>query len=197
MTQPPTPAPPKPTPPAPPATPEPKAPEKPPWGDDFDPERAWNLVTGLRGDKEKLKTQLEEAAADREELETLRNEKLSAGDKALKEAVEKAQEEAKSAVESQWKPKYQAAQLRGIASGVITDKDQLNSFLAITDPAKFVGDDGEIDEQKVMGHLTAIFVSKTPPPRQWGQHSGNQPPERAGAAGRAALEKRHGVKNSS
>lgn len=28
--------------------------EKPPWGDDFDAEKAWNLVKGLRSDKETL-----------------------------------------------------------------------------------------------------------------------------------------------
>ena len=31
-----------------------KAPETPPWGDDFDPEKAWKLVQNLRADKEKL-----------------------------------------------------------------------------------------------------------------------------------------------
>jgi hypothetical protein len=51
---------------APAATPN-VAPETPPWGDDFDPARAWNLVQNLRADKEKLTgkvTDFEKAAQD-------------------------------------------------------------------------------------------------------------------------------------
>lgn len=32
----------------------PAAPEKPPWGEDFDAEKAWNLVQNLRADKDRL-----------------------------------------------------------------------------------------------------------------------------------------------
>jgi hypothetical protein len=54
--------------PAPTPTPDPAPdPPKPPWGsdEDFNPEKAWNLITNLRGDIEKLKPQ----AAKAKELE--------------------------------------------------------------------------------------------------------------------------------
>lgn len=173
--------------------------DTPPWGDDFDPEKAWSLVKNLRGDKEKQKQQLEQAAADREELERLRNEKLTADERALQEAVEKAQAEARSAAESEWRPKYQTAQLRGIAGSIIKDPDRLESFMSITDSSKFVGEDGDIDQEKVMGHLTAIFVANQPPPspRQWGQYSGpGNPPKEPGEGGKAEAAKRFGTKTS-
>jgi hypothetical protein len=173
-----------------------------PWGDDenFDPSKAKSLIKNLRGDKTKLQTQLEQAAADREELETLRRERLSADEKALQDAADKAAAEAQAAADAKWGPKYLTSELKSCAAQVIKDKDDLASFMAFADPSKFVGEDGEIDEEKVMGHLTALYVGRSTRQQapQWGQHSGNQrPPGQAGDAGRAALEKRHGVKQSS
>jgi len=40
-----------------------------PWGDDFDPKKAWNLVKGLREDKAKLRSQRDELAAKLAEIE--------------------------------------------------------------------------------------------------------------------------------
>lgn len=181
--------------------PNPPADQKPPWGDDFDAEKAWNLIKNLRGDKDKLKSDLEQqATADREELEKLRNERLSADERALKEAKEQAANEARSEADAQWRSRYLTSELKGIAASVIKDGDQLKSFMAITDPSKFVGENGEIDEEKVMGHLTALYVGSQQQraPRQWGQYSApGEPIEKPGATARAALEKRHGVKNSS
>lgn len=65
----------------------------------------------------------------------------------------------------------------------------------------FLSDNGEIDKEKVMGHLTAIHVATQPQTqpsqRSWGQHTGQPAGAAGGDAGRAALEKRHGVKNPS
>jgi hypothetical protein len=50
----------------------PAAPETPPWGADFDPSRAWSLIQGLRGDKEKLSGKVsafEKAAQERADAE--------------------------------------------------------------------------------------------------------------------------------
>jgi hypothetical protein len=46
--------------------------EAPPWGDNFDPSRAWSLIQGLRGDKEKLTGKVsafEKAAQERADAE--------------------------------------------------------------------------------------------------------------------------------
>ena len=135
------------------------------------------------------------------ELETLRNEKLSADEKAVKEATQKAQADAKAAADAEWRPKYLASQLKSLAAGVLSDPEQLASFMAVTDAGKFAGEDGEIDEDKVIGHLTALFGggggSKVGQPQQrpnWGQHSGgNTASTRPGDAGRAAAAKRFGT----
>ncbi len=135
------------------------------------------------------------------ELEALRGEKLTADEKAVKAAADKAAADARSAADADWRPKYQAAQLRSMASIVIKDADQLNAFIAVTDPAKFAGDDGEIDEQKVSGHLTALFGAKPTAgsggkPPAWGQNSGGTPPSRPGESGRAEAAKRFGAKST-
>lgn len=141
-------------------------------------------------------------------LQELEDGKLNADQKALKDAVTKAANDAKSAADAEWRPKYQASELKSVASQVLKG-EQLKSFMAVTDPAKFAGDDGEIDEEMVMGHLTAIFgVGGQQGGQQqsgnghqqqpsWGQHSGGTgTPVRPGEAGRAEATKRFGAKTT-
>ena len=68
--------------------------------------------------------------------------------------------------------------------------------MAVTDPAKFAGENGEIDEEKVKGHLNALFgAAQQQQQRQWGQHSGGTgAPTTPGAAGKAEAQKRFGAK---
>lgn len=137
--------------------------------------------------------------AMQQELENLRNEKLSASDKALKEAATQAAAQAKADADAAWLPKFQQAQLKSIAAPIIGDVDRLNAFLSTADPAKFAGENGEIDEGKVAGHLTALFGAQSPqqqqPARNWGQHSGGTgTPATPGSAGKAEAAKRFGSK---
>lgn len=172
--------------------------QDPPWGSDFDPSKAWNTIKSLREIEKTHKSQLAQGAADREELERLRNEKLSADERAVKEAKEQAAAEAKTASDAEWSAKYLTSELKGIAAGVIRDDKELESFMELVDPKKFATADGGIDKDKLMGHLTALYVGRGGTPPQWGQYSApGQPPQRPGEQGRTALEKRHGVKNSS
>lgn len=137
-------------------------------------------------------------------LQELENAQLSATDKALKEAATKAATDAKSAADAEWMPKLQAAQLKSIAAPILNDAERLNAFLAMANPAHFVGDNGEIDEEKVAGQLTALFGAnqgagsqqqQQQPPRNWGQHSGGTgTPATPGAAGIAEAAKRYGKK---
>jgi hypothetical protein len=132
------------------------------------------------------------------QLEENATERLSASDKAVREATAKAVADARAAAEAELRPKYQAAQLKSAAGLVIKDKEQLESFLAITDPGKFAGEDGEIDEEKVVGHLTALLGAPGQQQggqqqRNWGQQSGGQPPSKPGSAGLAAAGKRFGT----
>lgn len=145
----------------------------------------------------------EQIAALQQENEELKNAQLSASDKAIKEAATKAAGEAKAAADAGWSVKYLTSELKSLAASVITDKEQLAAFMAVTDPAKFAGNGGEIDEEKVMGHLTALFggaankngqQQPNGQQRAWGQHSGGTgTPLKPGEAGMAAAAKRFGT----
>lgn len=56
--------------------------ETPPWGDDFDAERAWTLVQNLRGDKAKTQVERDELAA---QIKAVEDAKLSDQDRVAKE----------------------------------------------------------------------------------------------------------------
>lgn len=129
------------------------------------------------------------------ELDTLRGEKLSADEKALEEAKKQAADDARHAEREALTPRLLRAELKGIASQVLSG-DKLTAWLDDIDPSKFTNSDGEIDEEKVMGKLTALFgvQSQETPRRNWGQyaHSGAAPGSKPGDAGRAEAKKRFG-----
>lgn len=90
----------------------------------------------------------------------------------------------------------QTEQLRGIV-GTVLPPGQRDDFVEYARLDAFRGEDGQLDTEKVMGHLTAIYAATQPQqPRQWGQYSGGQPGEKPGAAARSALQKRHGVRDT-
>jgi hypothetical protein len=94
-----------------------------------------------------------------------------------------------------------SAQLQAVAAQVLTP-DQLTAFTAVADAQKFAGENGEIDADRVVSNLRTVFgISDTPRTQQsqpnWGQGTGLPPGRQPGDHGRAALEKRHGVKNPS
>src|ERR1700681_2700055 len=61
-----------------------------------------------------------------------------------------------AALSARVRPPSSSAQLKEIAGKVLSG-DQLNSFVSVADPKAFAGDNGDIDESRVMGHLTALF----------------------------------------
>lgn len=129
------------------------------------------------------------------ELDGLRDKQLSADQKAVKDA-EKA---ARLAADAEWMPKLQTAQLRAIA-GEVLKGDELESWMFGRNPAAFANDQGEVDREKVMGHLTATGGGQNDQQqsngqqRDWGQHSGGAGGSllKPGANGLAAAEKRFG-----
>lgn len=129
------------------------------------------------------------------ELDTLRGDKLTADEKALKTA----REEAAAAATAELLPKLLASDVKAIASGVISG-EQLKSFMSIVNPAAFTGTDGQIDESKVMTALTGMFGAQTPqaPAQRWqnaGQYASPPPPGRPGEAGLAEAARRFGDAN--
>lgn len=133
------------------------------------------------------------------ELGQLRDEKLSADEKTLKAARAEATQAAADATRAEYLPKLQAAEVKSIASGVISG-DRLKAFMEFADPSKFVGDSGDIDEVKVMGALTAMYGApqqNQTSGQRWqnaGQYAPPPPPRKPGEGGRAELERRFGAK---
>jgi hypothetical protein len=127
----------------------------------------------------------QQVAELKSEVESLKSEKLTADEKALKQATKEAADAARAEAEAKYRPQMQALQVKAIASTILAG-DQLSSFCDIVNPNALLGADGEVDESRVMGALTAMFGQSnqpTPPPSQrWqnaGQHSAPPPPSNA------------------
>ncbi len=131
-------------------------------------------------------------------LDALETEKLSADEKAIKAARAEASTAAAEAAKAEFLPKLQAAEVKSIAAEIIKG-DQLKTFLSVVNPAAFVGDNGEIDESKVMGALTGMFGAPSQAPQQrWqnaGQYAPPPPPGRPGESGRAEAARRFGTQS--
>lgn len=139
--------------------------------------------------------QVAELQAKNEELEA---KALSADEKALKAVRDEAFKQARAQADAEYLPQLRAAKVHSIASTIVSG-DRLNAFMDIVDPAKLLGDDGAVDESKVMGYLTAMYGSEQPGPRQpqwqnFGQYTPPPPPQKSGAGGIAEAQKRFGKK---
>ena len=87
-----------------------------------------------------------------------------------------------------------AEQIRTHAAKFL-DGPQLDAFVNAANPAVFTNASGTVDEEKVAGHLTALFATGEPSQqRNWGQSSAaGGPSSQPGDDARSALKKRHGV----
>lgn len=134
------------------------------------------------------------------ENENLKTERMSADEKALKDAREEAAKQARAEAEAQYLPQIRAAKVQSIASGIVSG-DRLSAFMDVVDTSKLLDESGQVSEEKVMGYLTAMYgtTQQAPPagPRwqNFGQHSPPPPPQAAGAGGIAEAQKRFGKKN--
>lgn len=140
------------------------------------------------------------------ENDSLKAEKMTADEKALKAARDEAFKQAQQEAQAQYLPQIQRSAVQSIAANIVAG-DKLNAFLDIVSPqlpdGKFqpptavLGDDGQVSEEKVMGYLTAMYGTSQAPPagQRWqnfGQYSPPPPPQKAGAGGQAEAEKRFG-----
>lgn len=127
-------------------------------------------------------------------LEELEGERLTADQKAVKEATERAAAEARAAVEAEFRPRLDQSALRSAAAGFLNG-EQLELFVATTNPAAFYGENGGVDTEKVTTYLSSLFGQKPgPQPRPaWGQHTGVPPQAVPGAAGKAEALRRQGI----
>jgi hypothetical protein len=128
-------------------------------------------------------------------IHELENAQLSADEKALKDAVDQAKADATAQVQALYLPRLQLSEIRSVAASIL-DEEQLDGWLEGLNPAKFVGEDGEVDKDKVMTSLTAMFGrsrQQSSQPRQWGQYTNQTPATgQPGSAGRAEAQRRFG-----
>lgn len=141
-------------------------------------------------------------------LQQYDDSKLKPDEKVVKDARTEAAKQAKDAADAEWSRKYLRSEVKSIAAGVIKDRDQLGTFMEMIDPTKFANEAGEVDEEMVMGKLTAMFGGSGEgngqqqgggqqaggqQQRNWGQHSGGAGAVdngRPGDAGRAEAARR-------
>lgn len=130
-------------------------------------------------------------------VETLESEKLSSDEKALKAVRDEAFKQARSEAEAEFLPQLRAAKVQSIASQIVSG-DKLSAFMDIVDPSKLLGEDGSVDETKVMGYLTAMYGGEPqqagPRWQNFGQYTPPPPPQKTGAGGTAEAERRFGKK---
>ena len=145
--------------------------QTPPWGDpaNFDPEKAWSLIQGLKADKEKL--------ASRPVLDDAAKQKLAEYDKfveAQKTEAQKAQEELHrwQSDAEKWRGAAVASTVRALAATDFADPDDA---VRNVDPAQYLGADGVIDEKAIATDLAKLLDAK-PHYRRNAEQSGPRPP---------------------
>ena len=141
---------------APQVQPEPAAaaPASPPWGDDFDAEKAWNLVQNLRADKERLQqrpTLTDEQKSRLAELDRL--------EEASRTDLERAQQAAQ-----QHESRAQAlldrtvrAEVKAMAAAGFADPEDAPAFL---DLKKYASADGDVDAAAIQADLADLLARK-------------------------------------
>lgn len=127
----------------------------PPWGSDadFNPEKAWNLIQGLKADKEKLSA--------REFLDDDARAKLAEYDKLVEasktDQERQAEELARWQQDAQkWRSEAVTARVQALAADFADPTDAI----AAIDPAKYLDAGGQIDEAAITADLNALLERK-------------------------------------
>jgi hypothetical protein len=165
----------------PPAPPAPPASPTPPWGDDFDAEKAWNLVQNLRADKEKLASRpVLDDDSKRKLAEYERLEQASKSELERKtEEVTRWQSEAEK-----WRTVSVASTIQALAAGEFADPtDAVNAL----DPTKYLDAGGQVDNEAIKKDL-ADLLERKPHYRRNGEPAAPRvpAPNRAQGAGGSA-----------
>jgi hypothetical protein len=132
---------------------------KPPWGDDFDPEKAWKLVENLRADN-KARTSAEVAKLQKQiaDLKPLADEAQALKD-AKKSDVERLTEQLTALQSSVRDARTQAlrGEIKALAAKEFADPEDAAAFL---DPSKYLNDNGQYDEAAVKADLEDLLKRK-------------------------------------
>lgn len=165
-----------------------QAQQAPPWGSDeeFNPEKAWNLIQGLRADKEKLASRpILDEDAQRKLAEYERLEQAS------KTELERKSEEATrwQSEAERWRKMSVGSQIQALAAADFADPDDAVRAL---DPAKYLDSGGEIDQAAIKADLASLLEAK-PHYRRQQQDAGPRIPapnhaQGSGANGRSGAD---------
>lgn len=129
-------------------------PEAPPWGENFDAEKAWNLIQNLRADKEKLaKRPVLDEDAQRKLSEYQRLEEASKTELERKtEELTRWQSEAEK-----WRTASVGHRIEALAATDFADPtDAVNAL----DPTKYLDAGGQIDGEAIKRDLAALLEAK-------------------------------------
>ncbi|MBF6085213.1 hypothetical protein IU485_27985 [Nocardia cyriacigeorgica] len=145
----------------------------------------------------------EDAKRLTDRIAELEREKLTEDQRTQADAIEAAKAAAAEEARQQLMPQLRGAELRGFAS-IVLSGDRLNNWLDTVNAEAFVGEDGHVDGDKVVTHLTALFGEASPagaspvaaPPRHPNYGQGQSGAGRAprGESGRAEAIRRGWVK---
>lgn len=140
--------------------------DTPPWGEDFDPEKAWSLVQNLRADKERL--QKRPGLSDEQKQKLAEYDRLA---EASKTELERAQEAAKRNGEQAQALLTRAvsAEVKALA-GEFADPSDAAAFL---DLKKYATESNDIDTDAIKADLADLLARKP--------HLGKQPTPRVPA----------------
>ena len=132
-----------------PQDPAPQDPEPHPWGEDFEPEKAWKLIQNLRAEKKEVLT--DEARAQLAEYDAIVSASKSDLERIEDELkVERARADAlrSTAVESR---------IEALAAKKFSDPSDAVAFL---NSKKYVSDSGEIDTDAIAADLADLLERK-------------------------------------
>lgn len=126
----------------------------PPWGEDFDAEKAWKLIQNLRSDKESLAKRpvlTDEAKAKLDEYERL--------EQASKTELERKSEELSrwQSEAEKWRSASVASTVRALAATEFADPDDAVRNL---DTAKYLDAGGTVDEAAIKTDLAKLLEAK-------------------------------------
>lgn len=127
--------------------------EKPPWGDDFNAEKAWKLVENLRGENKTLKARPVLTDADKA--------KLAEHDKTVNES--KSELEKANEALSRWQTesdKWRTAAVSSKVQALASDFADPTDAVAALDPASYLDAGGTIDEASIKADLDALLEAK-------------------------------------
>ncbi|CAM4323656.1 hypothetical protein NONI108955_20830 [Nocardia ninae] len=142
----------------------------------------------------------QEAQLLRDRITELESSTLSDEQRAHADAIEAAKAEAVQAARDELLPQLRSAELRGFGSIVLTGK-KLDNWLDTVKADAFLDEDGHVDGEKVVAHLTEMYGDKPPVPgspvarhSNYGQGQSGQSKTKRGDGGRVEAERRFGSK---